>query len=209
MSVRMTLLVVCLGCPCMESGTWGQSAAPETSQHLATISFSMAVMQTNEARRDFGALESKYSPRQRQLESLSREIDELRKQFTDLKGHLSDTEVNARTQTLAAKQKQLERAEEDLRNDSQSDGEQAFRRIEQKVFEFLQNYAHDHGYTMIIDRGTETTPVVLYTTQNADVTNEVVSAYNAESGIPAPAAAGSNSHTPGPSLPNSPQPARH
>ena len=193
----------------MGSVMWGQSAAPETSQHLATISFSMAVMQTNEARREFGALENKFSPRQRQLESLSREIDELRKQFNDLRDHLSDAELSARTQTLAAKQKQLERAEEDLRNDSQSDSEQAFRRIEQKVFEFLQTYAHDHGYTMIIDRGTETTPVVLYTTQNADVTNEVVSAYNAKSGIPAPAPAGSNSHAPGPSLLNAPQPARH
>ena len=149
------------------------------------------------------------APRQKQLESLSREIDHLRKQFNDVKDQLSDSELKARTQALATKQKQLERTEEDLRNDSQSDAEQAFRRIEQKVFEFLQACAHDHGYSMVIDRGTENTPIVLYSTQNADITNEVISACNSKSGIASPAANGSNSRAPGPSSLNAPQPAPH
>jgi len=210
MRVRGTLLLACLGSPWVGNATFGQSvAAPGTPQNIATISFNAAVMQTNEARRDFGALESKFAPRQKQLESLSREIDNLRKQFNDLKDQSSDSELNARTQALATKQKQLERTEEDFRNDSQSDAEQAFRRIEQKVFEFLQAYAHDHGYSMVIDRGTENTPIVLYSTQNADITNEVISAYNSKSGIASPPANGSNSRAPGPSSLNAPQPAPH
>lgn len=210
MSVRATLLLACLGSPWMGNAMFGQSVVPPgTPQNIAAISFSAAVMQTNEARRDFAALQNKFAPRQKQLEALSSEIDNLRKQFNDLKEQLSDSELNARTQALAAKQKQLERTEEDFRNDSQSDGEQAFRRIEQKMFEFLQVFAHDHGYTMVIDRGTENTPIVMYSTQNADITNEVVSAYNAKSGIPAPPANDSNSRAPAPSSLNAPQPAPH
>lgn len=207
MSMRVTLLVVCLGTPMMGGALRGQTVAtPETSQHIATISLGTAVMHTNEAKRDFGALENKFAPRQKELESLNREIDDMRKRFNDQRTQLSDSELNSRTQALAAKQKQLDRAEEDFRNDSQSDGEQAFRRIEEKVFEFLQVYAQDHGYVMIIDRGTENSPVVLYATRSADITNDVVSAYNARSGVAAPAPAGSNNHRSGSSSPNSPQP---
>ena len=194
---RMTQLLVCLGISLMHFSMRGQTGTePTTPQRLATISFSAAVMQTNEAKRDFEALEKKFAPRQKELQSLSSEIDELRKQFDGLKDRLSDSELNTRTQTLAAKQKQLERAEEDYRNDSQSDGEQAFRRIGQRVLEFLQTYARDHGYTVVIDGGSENTPIVLFVTKNADITNDVVSAYNAKSGTAAPAPTGSNGGPP-------------
>lgn len=174
----------------------GQTAAVSKGQHIATISFSVAVMQTNEARRDFSALENKFGPRQKQLESLSREIDDLRKQLNDQKDRLSDSELNARTQTLTSKQKQLERGEADYRSDSQSEGEEAFRRVAQKVFEFLQSFARDRGYAVVIDRGTENIPVVLYATQEADITDALISAYNAKSGIPTPAN-GANGRSPG------------
>lgn len=191
---RIIPLFVCLGIYSVQCAVWSQSVVePSGPEHLRTISFSVAVMQTNEAKRDFEVLEKKFAPRQRDLQSLSSEIDELRKQINDLRARLSDSELNARTQTLAAKQKQLERAEEDYRNDSQSDGEQAFRRIGQKVFDFLQTYARDHGYTMVIDRGNENIPVVLFATPKADITNEVVSAYNAKAEIAAPMPKGSNS----------------
>ena len=63
MSRRMALLVVCLGIPCMRSAMWGlMVSTPEMPQHVVTISFSADVMQTNEARPDFGALENKFAP---------------------------------------------------------------------------------------------------------------------------------------------------
>lgn len=205
MSRRVLLLLVCLGNLSAMHVACGQGVtSPATAQHIVTINFSAAVMQTNEAKRDFGALETRYMPRRNQIESLSKEIDDLRKQLNDQKDKLSDSELNARTQTLATRQKQLERAEEDYRNDSQSDGEQAFRRIAQKVFEYLQTYAHERGYTMVIDRGTQDLPVVLYAAQDADITNEVISAYNAKAGIPAPTA-GTNSRAPGASSMDAPR----
>jgi len=192
----------------MVNGGWAahsQSVPGQpASQRVATISFAAAVMQTNEAKRDFAALQNKFAPREKQLESLSREIDDLRKQINELKEHLSDSELGARTLALTTKQKQLERAEEDYRNDSQSDGQGAFQRIAQKVFEFLQTYANEHGYTMVVDRGNETTPTVLYATQDADITMRVVSAYDAKSGIPAPAPGGANSQSPGEASQNGP-----
>ena len=206
MSRGISILVVCLGGLWKMCSLCGQTvSASGTGQHVTTVSFSVAVMQTNEAKRDFSVLEIKFAPRQKQLESLSREIDDLRKQLNDQRDKLSDSELNARSQALASKQKQLERSEADYRSDSQSEGEEAFRRIAQKLFEFLQSYARDRGYTIVIDRVTENIPVVLYATQEADITDELISAYNAKSGIPTPALNGGNGPSPGASSLHAPE----
>jgi outer membrane protein len=156
-------------------------------QPVAAISFTTAVMQTNEAKRDFGLLQAKFAPRQTQIESLSREIDGLRKQLGETNENLSDSERNARTQTLNAKQKQLERAEEDFRNDSQSEAQEAFQRIAQKVNNVLQSYAQKHGYTVVLDRGSgDTAPILLYAIDSIDITRQLTSEYDAQSGIQAP-----------------------
>lgn len=197
------LVLFDLGIVFAAAAGYAQTVPPPT-QHVATISLSAAVMQTNEAKRDFGALQNKFAPRQKQIESLSREIDELRKQLNDSKDQLGNAELNARRQAMATRQKQLERNEEDYRNDSQVEGQEAFQRVAQKVFEFLQSYAHDHGYTVVIDRGTDDIPVVLYATQDADITTQLASAYNARSGVPAPAA--TKPPSPGASSLNAPAP---
>ncbi len=154
---------------------------------VATINFSAAIMQTNESKRDFGVLQAKFAPRQAQLETLGREVDALRSQLNQTNGDLNDVEHNARTQTLNAKTKQLQRAEEDYKNDSQSEGQETFQRIAQKVNDFLQKYAKQHGYAMVLDRGSsDTTPIVLYAIDRIDITGELISAYDTQSGIQAP-----------------------
>ena len=177
-----------------------------TSQHsvqnLATISFGAAVMQTNEAKHDFAALQTKFAPREAQIQTLNHEIDGLRKQLNDQKDHLSDTELNARTQALNVKQKQLQRAEEDYRNDSQSDGQEAFRKIAQKVFSFLQDYAKEHEYIVVFNRGDEDTPLVLYAIDSADITAQVVAAYNAQTRVASAPQGSSTERTP----PSQPRP---
>jgi outer membrane protein len=185
------------------------AAAPGTQPNIAAISFNALVLQTNEAQRDLGVLETKFAPRQAQLQSLNAEIDAGRKQLSDTADKLSDQEREARTQALSAKEKQLERQADDLRSDSQSEAQQAFQRVAQKVYAFLQDYARQHGYVAIIDRGTDAAPIVWYAADNIDITSDLIKAYNAKSGIPAPqpsASRNSPSALPGtPSKPSLPQ----
>ncbi len=155
---------------------------------IVTVSFTQAVMQTNEAQHDFAALQSKFAPRQARIEGLNKEVQELQKVLNDSGEKLGTSERNARIQSLADKEKQLQRAEEDYRNDSQSEGQTAFQLVAQKVFEFLQDYAKQRGLSAVIDRGNDSAPVVWYAAQDIDITNALISAYNAQSGIAAPGA---------------------
>lgn len=178
-----------------------QSPVPK----IATVSFTDAVMQTNEAQRDFGELQSKFAPRQAKIDSLSKEVDNLRKVLSDSQEKLSDTERNSRIQTLSEKEKQLQREEEDYRNDSQSEGQTAFQLIAKKVFDFLQEYARQRGYSVVIERGSDTSPIVWYTGQDIDITTGLISAYNTKSEVPPP---GATTHAHPTQPPDAPTPAR-
>lgn len=87
---------------------------------------------------------------------------------------------------MRAKEKQLERAAEDLRRDSQTDSQQVFPRVSKQVFSSLQGYAKQHDSSAIIDRGTDAAPIVWYVVENVDITSALVMPYSAKSGKPAP-----------------------
>jgi outer membrane protein len=157
------------------------------AEHIVTLSFNSAVLETAEAQRELGALQAKLAPRQAQLRSLNNEVEVLRKQLADGGDKLNDAERETRERTLETKQKELQRQAEDFRNDSQSESQQVFQRVAQKVYAFLQNYSQQHGYSAVIERGSDAAPVVWYAAGNLDITGELIKAYNAQSPV-APAA---------------------
>ena len=154
------------------------------TQNIVTVSFNAAVLQTTEAQRELSALQAKFAPRQAQLQTLNNEVESLRKQLADNK--LGDTEMANRERSLDSKEKQLQRQAEDFKNDSQSESQQVFQRVAQKFYAFLQAYAQQHGYSAVIERGSDAAPVVWYAAGNMDITEQLVKAYNAQSSAVSP-----------------------
>ncbi|HZD51348.1 MAG TPA: OmpH family outer membrane protein [Silvibacterium sp.] len=181
--------------------------AQPATKTFVTVNFNAVVLQTAEAQRDLGALQTKFAPRQAQLQALNNEIDSLRKQLTDPAAKLTDAERALRTQTLDSKEKQLQREAEDFRSDSEGESQQVYQRIAQKVYAFLQTYAQQQGYSAVIERGSDASPIVWYAAANMDITDQLIKAYNAQAGT-------ATSETPShgsppkssPSLPESPKP---
>jgi len=150
-------------------------------ESIVTVSFNSAVMQTAEAQKQLGALQAKLAPRQAQLKALNDEVQNLQKQLNDNNLKLSDADRAAREQTLETKQRQLQREAEDFRTDSQNDSQDVLEAVSQKVYAFLQKYAQQHGYSAVIERGSDTSPVVWYAANNMDITEQLVKAYNEQS----------------------------
>ena len=86
-----------------------------------------------------------------------------------------------RQRSLESKEKQLQRQAEDFKNDSESESQQVFQRVAQKVYAFLQAYAQQHGYSAVIERGSDAAPVVWFAAADMDITDQLVKAYNAQS----------------------------
>ena len=177
-------------------------------QNIVTVSFNAAVLQTNEARQSLSALEARYAPKQKQLQALNDEVESLRKQLADTSSNLSDAERAIRARSLESKEKELQRQAEDFKSDSQSESEQVFQRVAAKVYAFLQTFSQQHGYSAVIERGSDANPVVWYAAGNMDITEELIKAYNAQaegaSSVPANPPAHGVSPKPSKPLPDNP-----
>jgi outer membrane protein len=185
-------------------------SSPPARESIVTLSFNSAVLGTAEAQRELAALQAKLAPRQAQLQSLNNEVEALRKQLTDSGDKLGDTERESRERSLETKEKELQRQAEDFRNDSQSESQQVFQKVAQKVYAFLQTYSQQHGYSAVIERGSDAAPVVWYAAGNLDITDELIKAYNAQSpagpAVPTNAPRTGTSAHPDKTLPDSPAP---
>ena len=155
---------------------------------IGIINIQGAIVSTNEGQRDFDALQKKFEPKQVELKSANDEIEGLKKQLTTAEGKLSDDERNKRVQSIEGKQKVLQRNFEDAQNEFQQQQNEVAQRIGTKLMEVLDKYAKANNLAMVIDVSSQGSPV-LWASQAVDITKPVIDAYNAQSGVPAPAAA--------------------
>lgn len=161
------------------------ATAPVGPAKIAVIAFQVAVAQTNEGQRAFADLQKKYQPKQTQLKALSDEVDSLTKQLQTQGDKLSDAERAARAKTIDDKKKQLQRDAEDAQNDMQNDMNELYNSLAQKVYDVLNEYSKQHGYTLVLDVAQQQNPV-LYATESTNITKAIIEAYNVKSGVPAP-----------------------
>jgi outer membrane protein len=179
------------------------TAAPAGPAKIAIIAFQPAVAQTNEGQRAFSDLQKKYQPKQTQLKTLSDEVDKLTKDLQAQGDKLSDAERAARAKTIDDKKKQLERSAEDAQNDFQNEMNELYGSLAQKVYDVLNDYSKQHGYTLVLDIAQQQNPV-LFATDSIDITKQVIAAYNTKSGVPAPATPAANLPS---TVPSAPRPA--
>jgi outer membrane protein len=202
-------LVFCSGLLACASHSQAPPGKPAT-QNIVTVSFNDVVLHSAEAQKALSALQAQFAPRQAQLQTLNDEVEALRKSIQGANEKVNETEKASSAETLDRKEKQLQRQADDFRQDSQTESQQAFQRVAQKVFAFLQTYAQQHGYSAVIERGTDASPVVWYVANNMDITEQVTKAYDAHSGTVTPQAptkpSGPGATKAPESLPDSPSP---
>jgi len=170
----------------------GIAAAPSvptpaaTNTKIGIINIQEAIFASNEGRRDFEALNKKFEPKQSELQTINKEIDDLKKQLTAQGDKLNEDAKSVQVRQIEQKQKSLQRSYEDAQAEFQGQQNEILNRIGQKLLGVLDKYAKDNGYTLILDVSSQQSPV-LWAGPSSNVTEPIVNAYNAQSGVPAPA----------------------
>jgi outer membrane protein len=167
------------------------AAAKFNGTKIGTLAVEQAIAATNEGQRDLEALGKKFEPKQNELKGLSDEIDSLKKQLNDRQDKLNDESREKLVKQIEVKQKGLDRAKQDYQEDAQSQAGEIENRILQKMVPIIQKYVTDNGYGLLLDTDPAMSwprgPVIL-SGPSMDITQQVIDAYNAQSGVPAPAA---------------------
>jgi outer membrane protein len=167
------------------------AAPPITGTRVGTLNIEQAIFASNEGRRDFETLSKKFEPKQNELKSLADEIDSLKKQLSTQGDKMNEDAKGTLVKQIEAKQKSFDRASQDAREEFQAQQGEIGQRILQKMVPVIQKYVSENGYGLLLDTSQPWPqgPVVM-AGPAVDITQPVVEAYNAQSGVPAPAAGG-------------------
>jgi len=155
---------------------------------IAVIEYEQVTAATNEGQRALQALQKKYEPQKTQLQALQTEIDSLSKQLQSAPATMSDEEKASRARTIDTKQKQLQRDGEDATNAFNAELQDTLGAVAKKLGPIVIKYVQDNGFTMLLDNtGQQGGVSLLWLQQGTDISQAVVDAYNASSGVGAPA----------------------
>ncbi len=157
---------------------------------IAVIDVQAVIVNTNEGQRAFGEINKKYEPQKNKIEAQGAEIETLRKQVQALPANTSDEERASRLKTIDTKEKQLQRDSEDAQNAYNNDMNESAGKLYQKVGQAAVKYSQENGFTLMLNVGgnqqAQAVNPVLWWQATTDITQAVVNAYNASSGIAAP-----------------------
>jgi outer membrane protein len=152
---------------------------------VGIINIELAIVGSNEGQRDFSALQKRFEPKQNELQALGKEVDDLKKQLNTQGDKLNDDARATLVKNIESKQKSLQRSLEDAQNDFQNQQKELANQIGRKMLVVLDKYAKDRGFAVILDVSNPQSGV-LWAGASTDVTKDIVDAYNAQSGVPAP-----------------------
>jgi outer membrane protein len=161
---------------------------------IALIEYEQVAAATNEGQRALQDLQKKYEPKKTQLEALAQEVDTLKKQLQSAPATMSDDDRASRARAIDTKEKQLQRDSDDASTAYNSDMQDALSKVAKKLGPTVVKYVQENGYTMLLNNtGQQGGLDVMWTIPGTDISQAIVDAYNATSGVaalppPAPSA---------------------
>ena len=161
-------------------------APPQASPaKIALVAFDQAVLATNEGQRLIQDIQAKYKPKKDQIDTLSQEVDSLKKQLQSAPATLTDADRATKLKEIDTKEKRLNHDAEAAQTAYNADLQEAYGKLAPKVSAALKKYVSDNGYTLLLDVSSQQSNV-MWIGPNIDVTQAVVAAYNASSGVAPP-----------------------
>ncbi|WP_158943148.1 OmpH family outer membrane protein [Granulicella sp. S190] len=159
--------------------------AKQVPEKIGLVAFEQGVFATNEGQRAVQEVQAKYKRKKDQLAALSEQIDSLKAQLNSASTTLSTEERAAQVKNIEVKERELNHESADAQNAYNADLQAAYGEVAKKFSATLKDYVSKNGYTLLLDVSGQQNDI-MWANQSADVTEQVVEAYNASSGVPPP-----------------------
>jgi outer membrane protein len=195
--------VVVLGAACLLGTTaaWAQTTASDSGNKVAVISMRLAIGTSAEGRQAILEMQTRFTPRQQELELLSKQLSNLQQKLNAGQSTFTEEEKDDLNAQVTRVTQELNRKKSQYQEDLTAAQEEFVKHIGRKVVDVLRHYAQENGYVAVLDSSAQNSPI-LYASKNIDITPAIVKLYDTtypvKSGVP--------THTlrPAPSLPATP-----
>ena len=186
MKIRMIVpaLAMLLFVPCLRA----QNAAPAGGGKVAVINIQTAITGTNEGKQAAADLQTKYNPRQAELDQTRKQIEDLQTRLRNGATTLSDEEKARLAQEGDRLTRSYQRKQQEFQEDGNEDQREIVDRIGRKMLDVIDKYSKQDGYAVVFDISAQNTPVV-YAANQIDITQDIVKLYDEAYPAKAPSAA--------------------
>lgn len=153
---------------------------------IAVIEYEQVAAATNEGQRALQELQKKYEPKKTALDTLAGEVDSLTKQLQSAPPTMSDDERASKQRDLETKQKQYQRDAEDTQTAYGADVQDTLGKVAKKLGPTVMKYVQENGFTILLNNtGQQGGVDVMWMVAGTDISQAIVNAYNAASGVAA------------------------
>ena len=159
---------------CLGAATLSLAQAPRTAPKVALVNIQDAILATTDGQNAGKQLDAEFGPRKVSLDEEQKAIGDLQARLNDPALSAADREkltkeVSDKTVVLNVK---IDQADQDL----DAAQKKVLAALGKKMVAVIVDYATGKGYNMVFDVSTSQAPL-LYTDNAADITSEVVAAY--------------------------------
>jgi outer membrane protein len=191
MKIRMMVpaLAMFLLVPCLRA----QEPAAGAGK-VAVINIQTAITGTNEGKQASADLQTKYNPRQAELDSTRKQIEDLQTRLRNGATTLSDEEKARLAQEGDRLTRTYQRKQQEFQEDGNEDQREIVDRIGRKMLDVIDKYAKQDGYAVVFDISAQNTPVV-YAANQIDITQDIVKLYDQAYPSKAPSASAAPART--------------
>src|ERR1700720_2754333 len=143
---------------------------------VGVINVQVAITSTAEGKQAAGELQSQFAPRQSELDTLRRQVEDIQTRLRTGASTLSDDEKARLSREGDQLSRQFQRKQQDSQDDFNEAQREIVDRIGRKMIDVLDKYSKENGYSVILDRSGQSSPVI-FAANSIDGTQEIIRLY--------------------------------
>jgi len=149
----------------------------QSSPKIAIINLRLAIATTAEGKQALADFETRFAARQKELDEISRKIDDIARQFSEKQATWSD-EQKAKAQAEGQRlTRQLNRKQAAFQDDRNAAKDDVIQRIGGRLLPIVDRYATEQNLGTVIDSSAPGTPL-LFVAPAVDITEAVAKLYD-------------------------------
>lgn len=153
----------------------GGAPAP-APQKIGILNVRQAVFGTAEGKLALAELQSQFAPRNNELDTFRKQIEDIQNRLRSGDRTLSDEEKARLQRQGEVLTRQYERARQAFEEDAQAAQGEAFDRIARKMDEVMTRFARENSFSLVIDVSSQN--VVVFAAPQTDITQDITKLYD-------------------------------
>lgn len=189
------------------AGLAGMAQAQTAPGKVGVVNLQSAIIGTKDGQKAAAEMETKFAPTRQRVQQQQAELNQLQEQMRKGSNTMAEQARLDLQRNIDEKTKRLNRDMQDAQEELNQEQQRLLQSLGQRLMSVLEQYAKEHGFSMVLDVSSPNTPV-LYASTGVEITQEVIALYD-KSAPAATTTAAPSAAKPAPVRPAATPPATH